>query len=69
MEKDKEFSSVNVLDYKRYKEFAFGYGSTRRANIIFMVIAIILLLLSFLPPPLTLHNHYTSFLPICQELF
>ena len=45
MEKDKEFSSVSVLDYKRYKEFALGYGSTRRANIIFMVIAIILLLL------------------------
>lgn len=45
MEKDKEFSSVNVLDYKRYKEFALGYGSTRRANIIFMVIAIILLIL------------------------
>lgn len=45
MEKDKEFSSVNVLDYKRYKEFALGYGSTRRANIIFMCIAIILLLL------------------------
>ena len=45
MEKDKEFSSVSVLDYKRYKEFALGYGSTRRANIIFMCIAIILLLL------------------------
>ncbi len=45
MKKDKEFSSKSVLDYKTYREFAVGYGSTRRANIIFMSLAIILLML------------------------
>ena len=43
--KNKEFTSVCVLDYKRYKEFALGYTSTRRVNIIFMVIALVLLIL------------------------
>ena len=45
MKNYKEFSSKSVLDYKTYREFAVGYGSTRRANIIFMSLAIILLML------------------------
>lgn len=45
MEKNKEFSSVCTLDYKKYKEFALGAVSTRKMNILFMFVSLLLLIL------------------------
>lgn len=45
MEKNKEFSSTHDIDYKKYKEFALGYASTRKFNIVFMLIILFLLIL------------------------
>ena len=45
MEKNKEFSSVCTFDYKKYKEFALGAVSTRKMNILFMFVSLLLLIL------------------------
>lgn len=45
MEKNKEFSSVCTFDYKKYKEFALGTASTRKMNILFMFVSLLLLIL------------------------
>ena len=45
MKKNKEFSSVCTLDYKKYKEFALGTASTRKMNILFMFVSLLLLIL------------------------
>lgn len=45
MEKNKEFSSVCTFDYKKYKEFALGTVSTRKMNILFMFVSLLLLIL------------------------
>lgn len=45
MEKNNEFSSVCTFDYKKYKEFALGAVSTRKMNILFMFVSLLLLIL------------------------
>lgn len=45
MEKNREFSSVCTFDYKKYKEFALGAVSTRKMNILFMFVSLLLLIL------------------------
>ena len=45
MKKNKEFSSVCTFDYKKYKEFALGTASTRKMNILFMFVSLLLLIL------------------------
>ena len=45
MEKNKEISSVCTFDYKKYKEFALGAVSTRKMNILFMFVSLLLLIL------------------------
>ena len=45
MKKNKEFSSVCTFDYKKYKEFALGAVSTRKMNILFMFVSLLLLIL------------------------
>lgn len=45
MEKNKEFSSACTFDYKKYKEFALGAVSTRKMNILFMFVSLLLLIL------------------------
>ena len=45
MEKNKVFSSVCTFDYKKYKEFALGAVSTRKMNILFMFVSLLLLIL------------------------
>lgn len=48
MGKNKEFSSVCVIDYKVYKEFSLGYASTKGANIIVLCIGLILLIINMI---------------------
>ena len=45
MEKNREFSSVCTFDYKKYKEFTLGAVSTRKMNILFMFVSLLLLIL------------------------
>lgn len=45
MEKNREFSSVCTFDYKKYKEFVLGAVSTRKMNILFMFVSLLLLIL------------------------
>ena len=45
MEKNNEFSSGCTFDYKKYKEFALGAVSTRKMNILFMFVSLLLLIL------------------------
>ena len=45
MEKNNEFSSVCTFDYKKYKEFALGAVSTRKMNILFIFVSLLLLIL------------------------